>query len=266
MIHNLQRCFFFIKRYLFAVVSCLYLFIVGMLFAEGRTKVTRIALLFGYRPDVPEAIIPQVPISQLTNNNYAIKMPAPTGADGNVQLIELLILCQWVAGRKCRNIFEIGTYNGRTTYNLAANCPSGATIHTLDLPETSLDSTNLPIATGDRKYINKTESGAYFQGTAEQEKIISLFGDSATFDFSGFQGKMDFVFVDGSHSYEYVLNDSKTALKLVNPENAMIFWHDYSTDKGATRALNELYETRPEFAKLRHVEGTSLAYMMITNQ
>ena len=38
---------------------------------------------------------------------------------------------------------------------------------------------------------------------------------------------MDFIFVDGSHSYDYVLNDSRKALSLLRGGKGIILWHDY---------------------------------------
>jgi hypothetical protein len=75
---------------------------------------------------------------------------------------------------------------------------------------------------------------------------------------------VDFVFVDGSHSYEYVLNDSRHALKLIRNGKGVILWHDYGTFwKGVKKALDELYLGGNEFKGLRQIEGTSLVCLII---
>ena len=89
------------------------------------------------------------------------------------------------------------------------------------------------------------------------ERITQLYGDSASFDFSPWYGQMDFVFVDGAHAYNYVVNDTNIALKLLNPRGGIIIWHDYGVWKGVTRALNELRENMPSLP-LVHIKDTSL--------
>lgn len=52
--------------------------------------------------------------------------------NGNVRISELAILA--ALAERCRdgsNIFEIGTFDGRTTLNLALNAPESCNIHTL---------------------------------------------------------------------------------------------------------------------------------------
>jgi hypothetical protein len=94
------------------------------------------------------------------------------------------------------------------------------------------------------------------------EKICQLYGDSATFDFTPFFG-MDFIFIDGSHSYEYVLNDSRKAIQLLREGKGVILWHDYATEwwEGVTKALNDLYLNDSEFKDLKWIAGTSLVYL-----
>ena len=112
------------------------------------------------------------------------------------------------------------------------------------------------------KFIRKPGSGARFVGTPYAARITQLYGDSATFDYTPYEGAMDFVFVDGSHSYEYVKSDTRTALKLLKPVGGVILWHDYGSPywKGLTRALNELMTEQPELASMRHIRDTMLVF------
>ena len=69
---------------------------------------------------------------------------------------------------------------------------------------------------------------------------------------------MDFVFVDASHAYEYVLNDSRIALNLLRQGKGIILWHDYNRPEwwpGVLKALNRLYTGSPAFSRLRQIEG-----------
>ena len=134
-------------------------------------------------------------------------------------------------------------------------------IYTLDLPRSGLNKAALALEEGDRKYISKERSGTRFAGSELACKITQLFGDSAAFDYSKYEGKQDFVFVDGAHSYEYVISDSHIALKLLKPGGGTVVWHDYAGWPGVTRALNFLQSSDDRFHSLRHVRGTSLCIL-----
>jgi hypothetical protein len=85
-----------------------------------------------------------------------------------------------------------------------------------------------------------------------------LFGDSKAFDESRYQGECDLVFVDGSHAFSYVMNDSRKALRMVR-SGGLVLWHDYrdvraGETRGVFEALNELSRELP----LVRIRGTSL--------
>lgn len=251
----------FIKRYVLAVLSCLYLFTLGFLFARNRPLITRICRHFGFKG--PKAIIPNIEFSHLVDPDISIVIHEPIVVGGNLPLTELLFLIQFIRRTNPSKVFEFGTFDGRTTLNIAANCGKETTVYTIDLQKGEMASTALPLVRGDKEFINKKVSGSRYLGTEFEKKIIQLYGDTATFDFSHFFNDIDIVFVDASHSYDYTLNDSKIALKLVNKDKGAIFWHDYDDYEGVTRALNELYLTVPQFKNVRHIVGTSLACLIV---
>ncbi len=156
----------------------------------------------------------------------AVREQHPT-VDGNVSPVELEIISKLVRVRAPQVLFEIGTFDGRTTLNLAAHSPSSAKIYTLDLPRAGLDRAGLPLGTHDRKYVDKPQSGRRFHGADVEHKPIQLYGDSATFNFRPYRRKVDFLFIDGAHAYHYVLNDSHRALAMCR-RPGVILWHDYS--------------------------------------
>ena len=216
------------------------------------------------RPEVAsqEPVIPSVDCSTLlAPRDFSLTMLEPQVVDGNVSAYELFIINSLVAQRAPRMIFEFGTFNGRTALNLAANSPEGARVFTLDLPKTELHRATYELQPIEKKFVDKASSGDLFKDRPEASKITQLFGDSAEFDYAPFLGTMDFVFVDASHSYEYVLNDSRIALRLLRSGQGTILWHDYGRPHwwpGVTGALNELKDEAP-FQHLLHIEGTSLA-------
>jgi len=191
----------------------------------------------------------------------SVELVEQHGGDGNVSLVELLVLAEFVKARRPCRIFEIGTFDGRTTMNLAANAPDDAKVFTLDLPKASARTTELSLDAGDHRYIDKECSGSRFSRSAHRDKIMQLIGDSATFDFDPFRNSVDFVFVDGSHSYEYVLNDSLRALEMVREDRGVIFWHDFDAWEGVTAAIAALYQKGGAFRMMRHIRETSLVVL-----
>ncbi|MBU1910282.1 MAG: class I SAM-dependent methyltransferase [Verrucomicrobia bacterium] len=207
-------------------------------------------------------MIPPIQVRELLPAESVFRLLEPDTTSGNVSGYELAIINALVVAVRPAACFEIGTFDGRTTINLAANAPVEGRIYTLDLPPEGLGHTRHSIACGDEKYIQKPQSGARFLNTSWAARITQLYGDSATFNFAPYEGKMDLVFVDGSHSYEYVKSDTRAALKLLKPDGGVILWHDYGSPywKGLTRALNELRQEIPELATMRHLHDTMLVY------
>ncbi len=261
----MKRISTFLTRYIYAVFSCFYLFLVGFFFEKHRLFIDQICTHFGYVKKAPTPIVPTIDLAEVVSEDVPIQVRELVDIDGNISLAEITVLSKLVKRYNPKRLFEIGTFDGRTTLNLAANASAEAEVYTLDLPKNKLSETNLPLEVGEEKYIDKETSGARFLATDCLQKITQLYGDSATFDFSPFFNTVDFIFIDGSHSYEYVLHDSRLALKLLRSGQGVILWHDYSKTwwTGLTTALNEMYSAGKEFKNIQHIEGTSLVYLVI---
>jgi predicted O-methyltransferase YrrM len=253
-----KRGLAFLSRYGVAVAWSAYLFSFGVFSPRHRGLITRIAEHFGHTR--PSGSVPLIAAGDVVPETTLVQLREPEAVDGNVTLHELLVIARMVRALRPAVLFEIGTFDGRTTLNMAVNAPADAHVYTLDLPWDQVDATRLRLDSGERVFVEKPTSGKRFLGTESAERITRLFGDSATFDFSPFRGAADFVFVDGSHAYPYVRSDSKAAVSLLSP-GGVVVWHDYGVWEGVTRALDELYTSAPEFAGLRHIAGTTLVYL-----
>jgi hypothetical protein len=165
----------------------------------------------------------------------------------------LAAVCQAVGAR---TFFEIGTNRGRTAWTVARNNPELA-VHTLDLPSReALADVQLDLNESDRAFFSRDwDRGSAYAGTPEAERIETLLGDSATFDYSPYEGKMDVVFIDGAHTYSYVRSDTEQAERMITPEGTIV-WDDYPSIPGVYRFLTELSERSPR--RLYHVLGTRL--------
>lgn len=103
-------------------------------------------------------------------------------------------------------------------------------------------------------------SGVYIR---DRKNITSHFHNSLTFDFSSLGKKFDLMFVDGDHSYDAIVSDTKNVFKLLKDENSVIVWHDYSHDPENVRheVMAAIVEGTPkEFRdNLYHVSNSMCA-------
>lgn len=252
------------KKYFYALGSAIYMFTIGMRDTRERMHVYQIADWHGYPSPIPACTVPEVEADEISDPKTAIEVRHPIGVDGNVPLAQLVVMMRLIRTHDPQGIFEIGTFDGRTTLNMAANAGDGARIITLDLPAGKIQDAALPTDAGDSAYSEKPASGARFANDPLAQKITQLYGDSATFDYGPYNSQMDFVFIDGSHSYEYVLSDTDNARKLLRGGKGWILWDDYGVWEGVTRALNELHENDPDFAGMLRVKGTPLALIQFS--
>lgn len=249
----------FLRRSARSLPGCVAAFAGGLVSEYRRAMLLRIYRALGHR-DIDLAIEPVTVRELIGDDTRAIALRELDIANGNVSAFELATIAKLVADRRPQTMLEIGTFDGRTTLNLAANAPEDARVYTLDLPREGLGETRFDISRGDRHYVDKPASGARFAGTEPARRITQLYGDSATFDFSPFEGAIDLVFVDGAHTYDYVISDSQAALRLLRGGRGTILWHDYDSWPDVTRALHDLSRTR-EFAGMRRIEGGSLVIL-----
>lgn len=212
--------------------------------------------------------IPTTSLDRIVDSNVKITLVETKELDGNVMSNELETITKIVAHHKPQRIFEIGTFDGRTTINLAKNTPGNTKIFTLDLPQDQVDSVKLnlyshpEIERDDKWYIDKPTIGDRYAKYSEKKNITQLLGDSASFDFSPYYNSIDFVFVDGSHAKEYVQNDTEVALKLAG-KNSVIMWHDYTNWDDVGEVLGRYYDKDERFKDLAHIEGTTFLYLAL---
>ncbi len=251
-----------IARFAYALICMPYLFTVGLLSARHRALIGRIARHFGYERQGQRALLPTVTPSQFIGSGTGVFLRAADAVEGNITVAELVVISQLVKAIRPARIFEIGTFDGRTTLAMADNAEQ-AEVLTLDLPPSSIDATALRIEPHERHLIQKEYSGSRFTSVKGLDgRIRQLWGDSGAFDFSPYVGSCDFVFVDGSHAYDYVRNDTERALELVGVRG-MVVWHDYDEWPGVTRALNEYHRDDVRFRSLVRIRGTTLAVLIV---
>lgn len=180
---------------------------------------------------------------------------------GNLSYTEVMTICLLIQELKPKTVFEFGTFNGVTTLQMALNSVEKCKIYTLNLSASGVDTA---MALGDYsrdKLLHPALAGTatVFEREVEATKIEQLWGDSATFDFTRFIERVDMVFIDACHEYEYVKCDTENALKLIADTGGVILWHDFPNAPGVNRYLEEI-SARFE---IQHVKDTRLALARI---
>jgi predicted O-methyltransferase YrrM len=167
----------------------------------------------------------------------------------NLSWNELVVISQIVSSLAPHCLFEFGTFNGRTTLHLALNSPEDASIYTLDIKEGAFD------FGADTPFFRRISVGECFKGTPVEGKITMIVGDSHTFDFARWSKSVDFIFIDGDHSFDGVMCDSQAAFSMIR-HGGVIVWHDYLAIDDVTRAIAQLSQNYC----LCRISGTSLVY------
>lgn len=148
---------------------------------------------------------------------------------------DAFVLALVAAWTQPARIFEIGTGTGEGTMLLAQQAPT-ARVDTLDLGRSEA---SLGTQRGDRP-LDPDPTGRAFRGTAAADRIEQHLGDSARFDFGPFANQMDLVFVDGAHTFDYAISDSRAALEMIG-DRGVIVWDDcHLYHPGVSRALLSL--------------------------
>jgi predicted O-methyltransferase YrrM len=179
----------------------------------------------------------------------------------SVTLAEITALSSIIKYTKVKNIFEIGTYRGNTTLQLAVNSPKDARITTLDLPS-KWNEDRRAITTPEmfKNVTDRMTVGIQYKETPYADKIKQVFADSANMNWNELPGPFDFIFIDGCHYYEYVKKDTENALSVLRP-GGIIVWHDYGMIKDVSRAVDETSKRIQIYA----ISGTRLAVGFLKN-
>jgi predicted O-methyltransferase YrrM len=177
-------------------------------------------------------VYPEVDASALALPSLRVTLAHLTAEGYNVSVHELLVLVILVARTRARCVFEFGTADGRTTLNLALNTAPNATVYTLNLPLEE-----------DPRHKQSVPVGAAFHGTDAAAKVVQLWGNARTFDYTPYAGRCQMVFIDADHSDEGVTADTRAALGLVDRNFGLIAWHDalrYGVQTALPRAAKEI--------------------------
>ncbi len=186
-----------------------------------------------------------------------VTLPSRRG-NGGTSLLETMLIIAATRIVNARRVFEIGTFLGGNTLNMALNLPDDAKVFTLDLDEQhAVDVKQLPEDAPLTQLHLASQSSLDFAGTSVAGKITALVGNSTTFDFSAWRNSVDLSFIDGGHDFATVKSDTENAFEMASIEKpSCILWHDYRSWEypALTCYLDDLAKER----KIFHVEDTKL--------
>lgn len=143
----------------------------------------------------------------------------------SISVLEFTCLALLLKRARATRVFEFGTYMGVSITQLALNLPAQSAIYTLDLPEDTT-AVRLHIEDPDEMAIALEKGKGTLIPPDLRGRITFLQKDSAAFDETPYAGLIDFVFVDGAHSYDYVKNDSEKGWRMLR-SGGIIAWHDF---------------------------------------
>jgi cephalosporin hydroxylase len=137
---------------------------------------------------------------------------------------ELSALVELVVERKPHNVLEIGTYHGGTLFLWCQFSDPQATIASLDLPGGEYG--------GGYHWVRTPIYKAFAK---PQQRLRLLRGNSHSASMfervkQTFPNGIDFLFIDGDHTYEGVKRDFQVYSSLVR--NGIVAFHDICHDKG----------------------------------
>jgi hypothetical protein len=181
---------------------------------------------------------------------------------GNINLLESIALSHIVHAAEPRTVFEIGTFDGFSTYHLAKNSGKDTRIYTLNLPVEEGAAENFsPYSLIEYQGDSSTHAelrdrglGSIYKTSDVAYKVTQLFGDSLTYDYTAFVGKVDLIFIDGGHSFRHVTTDTDNALRMVS-DRGIIVWHDFNTQH---RDIHRFLRHLGRGKKLYHIIDTRL--------
>lgn len=199
---------------------------------------------------------PQEVFPEAAKADYLILNSGRRDPTTSTTLFELNCILMGMIQIGAKRVVEVGTFDGNTTLNMAANVGDDGQIVTLDLPlDEEEPDLQFEIDSALRNVTDRQIVGEQFLERAEKSRIKQVFGDSGKLDWSTLGGPFDMAFIDGCHAYEYVKSDTKNALSVVRP-GGLIMWHDYAEMEDVSRAVDEF---AGHFEQLCSLQGTRIA-------
>lgn len=200
--------------------------------------------------------IDSIPESATPDQLVDISMNCPAIQSQQIRS-EFLELARMVKEQKCKYIMEIGTYRGGTLFVFSHLAAPQATVISLDFHFSLLGkmygALQKPLL---RKFVRNGKSLFLLRQNSHLPETLTVVRDIL-------QGhELDFLFIDGDHSYEGVREDFLMYSQLVR-EGGLIAFHDVA-ESGGSREVNRLWtELKPNYQHEEFIHATGRGAMGI---
>lgn len=183
-----------------------------------------------------------------------VVIPARFRTGGGTDPAELLTLAAVTRLLKPGRVFEIGTFNGRTTATFILNSSHDCEIFTLDLPP---DNAHLQgYLSTDIALVQDRRPETFLKRAGLSHRYRQIYCDSMLFDPEPFRDSVELGFIDGAHAEEFVRNDTMK-MAIMMSSRGYVLWHDYG-GQGSFRPLARYLESLP--IEIYRIPGTTLAW------
>jgi predicted O-methyltransferase YrrM len=206
----------------------------------------KVAEAFRSLSSVPPLLrtIENIPASASPSELVNISMECPAIQSQQIRS-EFVELAKLVKEQQCRHILEIGTYRGGTLFVFSQLAVPGSTVISLDFHFTLLGKVygalQKPLL---RKFVRNDQSLFLLRRDSHLPETLTIIRDILH------GNELDFLFIDGDHTYEGVREDFNMYSPLVR-SGGMIAFHDVAQSGGSREVWRLWEELKPNY---RHQE------------
>jgi hypothetical protein len=217
-------------------------------------------------------IKPRVLLEKIENDfgiPTEMRFQVPSSKIGSILTLEATVLFALLKIISPAKIFEFGTFLGYSTALFLNN--SDAKVFSIDLPTNEINKSvaHSPDAdkllTDDRyndEFLSawSSEHGEVYLANLRNNMNLKLIKcDSQEFNPGSFDliGSVDFLFVDGGHSYAIIESDTQKAFQMMT-KTGIVIWHDFNSKLHSQ--VTEYLASLSSQNLIVHIESTMLAF------
>jgi predicted O-methyltransferase YrrM len=152
--------------------------------------------------------------------------------------VEFAALIQLLSERELNIVLEIGTAHGGTYWAWCRLATPTAHLVSIDFPPNDAWTSRV------RNYPRPTQTQTLIRADSHDAQTVR--------SLEGLKGSVDFLFIDGDHSYEGVRADFESYSPLVRP-GGLIAFHDVESTKNPTSEVDRLWAQLRDLYDVREI-------------